>query len=249
MFTTKTRHNRTEPSCCTVLPKSLTLASSQIPIPVTLHHTTCSTQPTSHPVPQSQYNPTQIPLPQSCPLTPLTPLANSPTPSLPGSLPGLLTISDSDSDSSDDISVYKHQLSMSASQPTKTTHLSTETMAHYSCNNGKPPILTAGELTLELLADFKNGCYAYFSMKDVATDKQVAKITWALQDTRVQVWYRTNCEVINNEALRLSWNRSGISGLLAGGSMMSNVSYSVPPRATAPLQTGSTLSRLTQYYS
>ena len=62
------------------------------------------------------------------------------------------------------------------SQPAKTTLLSTKTTAHYSCNNGKLPIVTSGELTPKLLADFENSCCAYFSMKDVDNNKQVVKI-------------------------------------------------------------------------
>jgi hypothetical protein len=83
------------------------------------------------------------------------------------------------------------------SQTAKTTLLSSETTGRYSCENGKPPIVTTAELTPELLADFKNGCYMYFLMKDVAEDKQVGKIAWGLQDARVQVWYRTNHDAIN----------------------------------------------------
>jgi len=84
-------------------------------------------------------------------------------------------------------------------QPAKTTLLSTKTTARYSSENGKPPIVTSGELTPELLADFENGCYAYFSMKDVNDDKQVSKIAWGLQDARVQVWYRANRDEINKD--------------------------------------------------
>jgi hypothetical protein len=87
------------------------------------------------------------------------------------------------------------------SQPAQTTLLFTETMACYLCDNGKLPIVTLGELTPELLADFENGCYAYFTNKDKKT-KQVAKIAWSLQDVRVQVQYRTNCETINNDGFQ-----------------------------------------------
>jgi hypothetical protein len=43
-------------------------------------------------------------------------------------------------------------------------------MACYLCENDKPR-----ELTPELLADFENGCYMYFLMKDADGDKQVGK--------------------------------------------------------------------------
>jgi hypothetical protein len=58
-------------------------------------------------------------------------------------------------------------------------------------------VITAGELTPNLLADFVKGCFAYFTWKDVAKDKQVLKVAWGLQDMRVQVWYRADCEAIN----------------------------------------------------
>jgi len=80
---------------------------------------------------------------------------------------------------------------------TKTTLLSTKTTAHYLSDNSKPPIVTSGELMPELLANFENGCYAYFSMKDVSDNKQVLKIMWGLQDARVQVWYRADCDTTN----------------------------------------------------
>ena len=83
------------------------------------------------------------------------------------------------------------------SQNTGTTLLNTKTTAHFSIEPGKPPVITSGELTPELLADFENGCFAYFAWKDVAEDRQVMKIAWGLQDARVQVWYRTDRDKIN----------------------------------------------------
>lgn len=57
----------------------------------------------------------------------------------------------------------------------------------------KLPIVTAGKLTPKLLVDFENGCYAYFANKQVLNKKlKVGCVMWGLQDTRVQVWYRTN---------------------------------------------------------
>jgi hypothetical protein len=32
---------------------------------------------------------------------------------------------------------------------------------------------------------------------DVAENRQVMKVAWGLQDAHVQVWYRTNCDMIN----------------------------------------------------
>jgi hypothetical protein len=83
------------------------------------------------------------------------------------------------------------------SQNTRTTLLNTKTSARFSVEPGKPPVITAGDLTPNLLADFENGCFAYFAWKDVAEDKQVLKVAWGLQDARVQVWYRAGREAIN----------------------------------------------------
>ena len=83
------------------------------------------------------------------------------------------------------------------SQNTRTTLLNTKTTARFSVELGKLPVITGGELTPELLADFENGCLTYFAWKDVAADWQVMKIAWGLQDAHMQVWYRADCDVIN----------------------------------------------------
>ena len=88
------------------------------------------------------------------------------------------------------------------SQPLKTTLFDTKTTACYIGDTGKPPIMTPGDLTPELLANFENGCYAYFSMNDIDNNKQVSKIAWGLQDARVQVWYRTNHEKVNKDGFK-----------------------------------------------
>ncbi|KIM79855.1 hypothetical protein PILCRDRAFT_10032 [Piloderma croceum F 1598] len=124
----------------------------------------------------------------------------SPTPSEsdPGTPPGHVSCSDSDSDSNQPSHTARtaHFL-VNMSQNTRTTLLNMKTTTHFSIELGKPPIITSGKLTPELLADFENGCFAYFAWKDVAKDQQVMKIAWWLQDMRMQVWYRTNCDRIN----------------------------------------------------
>jgi hypothetical protein len=62
----------------------------------------------------------------------------------------------------------------------------------YICEQGRLPVITPGKLTLDLLFDFENGDYSYFSFKDVKTEKEVSKVTGGLQDAHVQTWYRLN---------------------------------------------------------
>ena len=136
----------------------------------------------------------------STPSTPSSLAPSSPHQSDPGTPPGLVSCSDSDSDSDSDQSFYNthtSRLSTNMSQNNRMSLLNTKTTARFSVEPGKLPTITPGELTPDLLTDFKNGCYAYFAWKDVPDDKQVMKIAWGLQDARVQIWYRTNCAVVN----------------------------------------------------
>jgi hypothetical protein len=50
----------------------------------------------------------------------------------------------------------------------------------------------AGKLTPNLLFDFENGTYSYFSFKDVKPEREVQKIAGGLQDGRIQTWYQFN---------------------------------------------------------
>jgi hypothetical protein len=54
-----------------------------------------------------------------------------------------------------------------------TTLLKRNTTVTYIGKQGKPPIITLGKLTLDLLFDFENGAYSYFSFKDMKTEKEV----------------------------------------------------------------------------
>lgn len=54
------------------------------------------------------------------------------------------------------------------------------------------PILTPGDLTLKALQSFEMACRAYFSTKGILESEQVERITWGIQDPRMQDWYMTN---------------------------------------------------------
>jgi hypothetical protein len=49
----------------------------------------------------------------------------------------------------------------------------------------------------DLLFDFENGAYSYFSFKDMKLEKEVSKVAGGLQDTCVQTWYRLNCAAVD----------------------------------------------------
>jgi len=51
-----------------------------------------------------------------------------------------------------------------------------------------PPIMTAGDITPEIVCRFELCCTAYFETKEIAEDKQVRKILSYFQDMRVQDW-------------------------------------------------------------
>jgi hypothetical protein len=64
--------------------------------------------------------------------------------------------------------------------------------AVYISEQGKPLVIMAGKLTPNLLFDFENGTYSYFSFKDVKPEREVQKIAGGLQDGRIQTWYQFN---------------------------------------------------------
>jgi hypothetical protein len=80
---------------------------------------------------------------------------------------------------------------------TITTLLPRSSSATYIGEQGKPPVITPGKLTPDLLFDFENGAYSYFSFKEVKPEKEVAKVAGGLQDGRVQTWYRLNRAAID----------------------------------------------------
>jgi hypothetical protein len=58
-------------------------------------------------------------------------------------------------------------------------------------------MITPGKLTPDLLFDFENGAYSYFSFKEVKAEKEVAKVAGGLQDGQVQTWYCLNRAAID----------------------------------------------------
>ena len=78
-----------------------------------------------------------------------------------------------------------------------TTYLPRTSSTVYLGEKGKPPVVTPGKITPNLLFDFKNGAYSYFSFKDIKPDKEVAKIAGGLQDACVQTWYHLNLAAID----------------------------------------------------
>jgi hypothetical protein len=80
---------------------------------------------------------------------------------------------------------------------TITTLLPCSSSATYIGEQGKPLVITPGKLTPDLLFDFENGAYSYFSFKEVKPEKEVAKVAGGLQDGHVQTWYRLNCAAID----------------------------------------------------
>ena len=61
----------------------------------------------------------------------------------------------------------------------------------------KAPLLTAGDVTPEALQAWETGCVLFFLHKDVAEKEQVGKVTWTLQDPRVQDWYLSDRDRIH----------------------------------------------------
>jgi hypothetical protein len=78
-----------------------------------------------------------------------------------------------------------------------TTLLKKDSTAVYIGEQGKLPVVTAGKLTPDLLFDFKNGAFFYFTYKDLPEDKKVSCVAGGLQDAQVQTWYRLNHVAIN----------------------------------------------------
>jgi hypothetical protein len=113
--------------------------------------------------------PVNIALPPSHSQSPLTPLTPSPSISpetpptpishqSPDSLPDLVTISNSDSES-DSFSFAPHNRT-TAMSAVATTLLKKDSTAVYIGEQGKPPVVTAGKLTPDLLFDFENGAFS-----------------------------------------------------------------------------------------
>jgi hypothetical protein len=61
----------------------------------------------------------------------------------------------------------------------------------------KPPFLTPGEVTPEVLRAWEMGCTQFFRHKDVPEDEMVGKVAWGMQDPHIQDWYLTNQDEID----------------------------------------------------
>lgn len=56
----------------------------------------------------------------------------------------------------------------------------------------KVPIITAGEITPEVMKQYEHGCLDYFDAKDVPVEKQVSKVTGSFKDSVIRNWMSTN---------------------------------------------------------
>jgi len=73
-----------------------------------------------------------------------------------------------------------------------TTLLKKDSTTVYIGEQGRPPVVTAGKFTPDLLFDFKNGVCSYFAYKDLPENKKVSHVAGGLQDAQVQTWYQLN---------------------------------------------------------
>jgi hypothetical protein len=73
-----------------------------------------------------------------------------------------------------------------------TTLFKCNTTAVYTCEQGRPPVISPGKLTPDLLFNFENSAYTYFLFKDIKAEKEVSKIAGSLQDGCIQTWYCLN---------------------------------------------------------
>ena len=57
------------------------------------------------------------------------------------------------------------------------------------CNQMKPPMLTGGKVSTQVLWDFSDSCKSYFLHKEIAADKQVTAIIMGIKDHCIEDWY------------------------------------------------------------
>ena len=50
----------------------------------------------------------------------------------------------------------------------------------------KPPMLTGGKVSVQVLQDFSDGCESYFFHKEIAAEKQVTSIIMGIKDHRIK---------------------------------------------------------------
>ena len=96
----------------------------------------------------------------------------------------------------------------------------------YSCEQGKPLVITPGKLTPDLLFDFENGAYSYFAFKDVKPEKEVSKVASRLQDACVQTLYRLNHVAVDAAGFAMFMKHVRDSWLSTGWEQRGEACYS-----------------------
>jgi hypothetical protein len=62
----------------------------------------------------------------------------------------------------------------------------------------KPPFLTPGDVSPEVLRAWEMGCRQFFMHKSIDPTEQVAKVAWGMQDPRIQDWYLNDQDRIDD---------------------------------------------------
>ena len=61
----------------------------------------------------------------------------------------------------------------------------------------KPPMLTGGKVSVQVLRDFSDSCKSYFFHEEIAPDKQVTSIIMVIKDHHIKDWYHANKAMVN----------------------------------------------------
>ena len=70
----------------------------------------------------------------------------------------------------------------------------TSTLATFVQDSYKCPSVTAGDISIEVMFEFKKGAQKYFNNKEVPDNKQVKKILDCFNDYRIANWIAIHCE-------------------------------------------------------
>jgi len=62
----------------------------------------------------------------------------------------------------------------------------------------KPPVLTVGKVTPQVLRDWEDACLGYYFHKGVADDRQVRSVILGLKDFCIGDWYRAAKTAVDN---------------------------------------------------
>jgi hypothetical protein len=71
-----------------------------------------------------------------------------------------------------------------------------------SAGPNKVPMLSVGELTIEVFIQWKDACEDYFEIKDIADEKRVTHASTGFQNILVCDWFRGNAARMH----KLSWD-------------------------------------------